>query len=308
MKQHKTLKLIMIIMVVSIVLSGCTGDKEGIVAEVDGHGITQEQFDKDFQVYKDLYERQLGEGALDQEGIDGKTMGESLEDSILQKLIMERLIQVDSETKGIETTDEELQQYIDEYKESIGGEESYQQFLESNNLSEEYFVDNMKKELLGKKHKEDFVGNLTVSDEDAMAYYDENRESLVEVNASHILLGTEEEALDIINRLNEGEDFAEVAKVESLDSISAVNGGNLGYFGKGQMIPEFEEVVFQLEEGEISEAVKTEVGYHVIKVQDRMESFEELQDKIVTMINEQAYYEYVQSLRDEATIINYLEQ
>ncbi len=295
----------MIIMMASVVLSGCSTDTEGLVAEVDGQPITQEEFDKDFQVYKDLYERQLGEGALEQEGIDGKTMGESLEESILEKLIMEKLIQDDNEEKGIEVTEEDLQVYIDEYKESIGGEESYQQFLQSNNLSEEYFVDNMRKELQGQKNKENFLGGVTVSEEEAMEYYETNGEDIVEINASHILLGSEEEALSVVARLDSGEDFAQLATAKSMDSVSAVNGGNLGYFGKGQMIPEFEEVAFQLEEGEISNVVKTEVGYHIIKVQDKKENFEELQDKIISLIKEQAYFEYVQSLREEATIESY---
>ena len=73
------------------------------------------------------------------------------------------------------------------------------------------------------------------------------------------------------------------------------------------MIPEFEEVAFQLEEGEISDVVKTEVGYHIIKLQDKRESFDDLEDKVISMIKEQAYFEYVQSLRDEATIKTYLD-
>ncbi len=301
------IRILMIAMIAAMVLSGCATQQEGIVAEVDGHEITQEEFDKDFQVYKDLYERQLGEGALDQEGIDGKTMGESLEESILEKLIMERLIQDDNEKKGIEFTEEDLQEYIDQYKESIGGEESYQQFLQSNDLSDEYFVDNMRKELRGSKHKEDFLSGVSIGDDEAREYYEENRDDLVEINASHILLGSEEEAENVLTRLDGGEEFSQLATTESLDSVSAVNGGNLGYFGKGQMIPEFEEVAFQLEEGEISDVVKTEVGYHIIKLQDKRESFDDLEDKVISMIKEQAYFEYVQSLRDEATIKTYLD-
>lgn len=301
------IRILMIAVIAAMVLSGCATQQEGIVAEVDGHEITQEEFDKDFQVYKDLYERQLGEGALDQEGIDGKTMGESLEESILEKLIMERLIQDDNEKKGIEFTEEDLQEYIDQYKESIGGEESYQQFLQSNDLSDEYFVDNMRKELRGSKHKEDFLSGVSIGDDEAREYYEENRDDLVEINASHILLGSEEEAENVMTRLDEGEDFSQLATTESLDSVSAVNGGNLGYFGKGQMIPEFEEVAFQLEEGEISDVVRTEVGYHIIKLQDKRESFDDLEDKVISMIKEQAYFEYVQSLRDEATIKTYLD-
>jgi foldase protein PrsA len=303
----RTIRFLLIAIMAAMVLSGCSSEKVGIVAQVDGKEITQEEFDKDFQVYKGLYERQLGEGALDQEGIDGKTMGESLEESILERLIMETLILEDNEAKGIEVTEEDLQEYIEDYKESIGGEESYQQFLQSNSLSDEYFVDNMMKELRGRKHKEDFLSGISISDDQVREFYDENKDNLVEINASHILLGSEEDALSIVERLDGGEDFAQLATTESLDSVSAVNGGNLGYFGKGQMIPEFEEVAFQLNEGEISDVVRTEVGFHIIKVQDKRESLEELKDKVNALIMEEEYYEYVQGLKNAATIKTYLD-
>lgn len=307
LKQNKVLKLMILITIVSMVLVGCTQEEEGIVAKVDGDTITQEEYDKEFQVYKEVYERQLGEDALEKEGIDGKTIGESLKESIIEILIMEKIIEVDSQKNDVDFTEEELQQYIIDYKESIGGEESYKQFLQSNNISEDYFLENMEKELLVEKHKKDYIGGVTVSEEQIKSYYETNSEDLIEINASHILLGSEEEALAVIKRLDSGENFADLAKAESLHSVSAVNGGSLGYFGKGMMIPEFEEVAFKLDEGEISNIVKTEVGYHIIKVQDKKESFEELKDKTTTVIKEQSYYEYIQSLRDEASVDIYLD-
>ncbi|HZH93606.1 MAG TPA: peptidylprolyl isomerase, partial [Tissierellaceae bacterium] len=148
---------------------------------------------------------------------------------------------------------------------------------------------------------------ISISDDQVREFYDENKDNLVEINASHILLGSEEDALSIVERLDGGEDFAQLATTESLDSVSAVNGGNLGYFGKGQMIPEFEEVAFQLNEGEISDVVRTEVGFHIIKVQDKRESLEELKDKVNALIMEEEYYEYVQGLKNAATIKTYLD-
>ncbi|GHA26729.1 peptidylprolyl isomerase [Devosia pacifica] len=92
-----------------------------------------------------------------------------------------------------------------------------------------------------------------------------------EVRARHILVETEEEAQAIIDELNNGADFAELAQERSLDPGSA-NGGDLGFFSRGMMVPEFEEAAFSLEEGEVSEPVQSQFGWHVIKLEETRES------------------------------------
>ncbi len=87
-----------------------------------------------------------------------------------------------------------------------------------------------------------------------------------QVWARHILVETEAEAKTIYNFLQQGSDFATFAKANSKDTGSAVNGGDLGWFGKGAMVPEFEEAAFKLKVGEISEPVKSQFGYHIIQV------------------------------------------
>ena len=86
---------------------------------------------------------------------------------------------------------------------------------------------------------------------------------------SHILVETEEEAINIIEQLNNGSDFAELARENSLDPGSAATGGDLGWFGRGMMVKEFEDVAFALEKGEVSDIVKTQFGYHIIKLIDK---------------------------------------
>ena len=88
------------------------------------------------------------------------------------------------------------------------------------------------------------------------------------VKASHILVKTEDKANWIYNELKKGKDFAKLAK-EYSDCPSKRNGGDLGFFGKGQMVKEFEDAAFSLKEGETSKPVKTEFGYHLIKVTGR---------------------------------------
>lgn len=93
--------------------------------------------------------------------------------------------------------------------------------------------------------------------------------AITEVNASHILVPTEKQAIEIRSQLLRGASFEELAKKYSKCPSGASNGGNLGFFGRGMMVPEFEQAAFALKVGEISQPVKTQFGYHIIKVIDK---------------------------------------
>ena len=114
------------------------------------------------------------------------------------------------------------------------------------------------------------ISSVTVSDKDAEDYYNQNKERFVSeesVNASHILVDSEEKALDILAKIKSGEVSFEDAARENSSCPSGQNGGSLGDFGRGQMVPEFDVAVFAMEVGEISDApVKTQFGYHLIKL------------------------------------------
>lgn len=112
-------------------------------------------------------------------------------------------------------------------------------------------------QLLRQKVKDAVIGELPRTDE--------------QVWARHILVETEEEAQDIYERLQNGEDFAEVAREVSKDTGSGAQGGDLGWFGKGAMVPEFENVVFDLEIGEISEPFQSQFGYHIVQILGRQD-------------------------------------
>lgn len=268
-KFKKSYLVLIFILALLMIFSACTKDTEGLVGSVNGQDITQEEFDSDFEVFKSLYERELGEDVLEQTGQDGVSLGESLKESIIEKLIMEKLIAEEAEKLKISISDEELKEAVEKSISDMGGQESFDEFLSNMNLTREFYESNLKKELLVQKHKEEFIGAITITDEDAQAFFDENKDASTIVRASHILVATEDEGKAILDRLNNGEDFATLATLESLDSVSAANGGDLDYFGKGKMIAEFEEVAFALEEGETSDLVKTEVGYHIIRVTEK---------------------------------------
>lgn len=304
-KFKKSYLVLIFILALLMIFSACTKDTEGLVGSVNGQDITQEEFDSDFEVFKSLYERELGEDVLEQTGQDGVSLGESLKESIIEKLIMEKLIAEEAEKLKISISDEELKEAVEKSISDMGGQESFDEFLSNMNLTREFYESNLKKELLVQKHKEEFIGAITITDEDAQAFFDENKDASTIVRASHILVATEDEGKGILDRLNNGEDFATLATLESLDSVSAANGGDLDYFGKGKMIAEFEEVAFALEEGETSDLVKTEVGYHIIRVTEKKDSFEELKGEILELLKETKYLESIQKLRDDAKVEKY---
>lgn len=126
--------------------------------------------------------------------------------------------------------------------------------------------------LIGQLLEKEIEMKSQITDEDIRNYYEKNKEdfsNVTQIKASHILVKTEEEAKRILDRLKKGEDFAEMAKKYSIDNGSAKNGGDLGYFSPGQMVPEFERAAARLKTGEVSGPVKTQFGYHIIKVTDK---------------------------------------
>jgi peptidyl-prolyl cis-trans isomerase C len=158
----------------------------------------------------------------------------------------------------------------------------------------------------------EFVKNeiaSTVTDEAVRARYDREIAGAPvsnEVRASHILVKTEEEAADVIKQLDEGASFVELAKEKSSDG-SAQNGGDLGFFGPGRMVPEFEKAAFALEVGAHSaEPVKSQFGYHVIKVTDKRPqqppAFEQVQSQVRSLLLREKYFSEIGALRKAATV------
>jgi peptidyl-prolyl cis-trans isomerase C len=126
-----------------------------------------------------------------------------------------------------------------------------------------------------------------------------------EVHARHILVESEDEAKAIEAELKKGADFAELAKTKSKDP-GASDGGDLGFFTKDQMVPEFATVAFTLEPGKVSDPVKTQFGWHVIKVEEKRNrkapDFEQVKPQIETYVMRKAQAEYVAKLREAAKV------
>lgn len=147
-------------------------------------------------------------------------------------------------------------------------------------------VEQLKKDVLKSIAVTKIIEDVRVGEEEAKEYYEQHKEDFntgESIRASHILVPTEEEAKTVIKLLNEGRPFEELAKDMST-CPSGANGGDLGLFGKGRMVKEFEDAAFNLQINEISDVVKTQFGYHVIKVTEKVENrvlpFEEVKDMI----------------------------
>lgn len=148
----------------------------------------------------------------------------------------------------------------------------------------------LKESLLANYAAEKVFASVSVTEAEAKAYYEENKaqfETGEAVNASHILVDTEEKALEILGKIKAGEMSFEEAAKEFSSCPSKENGGNLGDFGRGQMVPEFDTAVFEMTEGEISETpVKTQFGYHLIKLIKKTESSVAPYEQIAAEIKE----------------------
>ncbi|MBD3309859.1 hypothetical protein GF351_01425 [Candidatus Woesearchaeota archaeon] len=235
-------------------------------------------------------------------------------------LIPQMLLLQEAEAQGISLTDEELSQIdalIDQTVQGMGMtstdlEESLsQEGLALEDLEEAY----RNRLIIAKLFNETVLKDVEVTQSDIENYYDENMEQFnasEQVQASHILVESEEEALEVIDLLEQGEDFAYLATEYSI-CPSKEDGGNLGLFSRGQMMAEFEDAAFALEPGEISGVVKTQYGYHVIKVASkepaRQVPLDEVEDDIRDMLllsKQQAAAElYLDQLRSRAEITIY---
>ncbi|MFZ0608846.1 MAG: peptidylprolyl isomerase [Xanthobacteraceae bacterium] len=152
------------------------------------------------------------------------------------------------------------------------------------------------------------TGKAALTDDALHKVYDEAVKQLPpeeEVHARHILVPTEDEAKEIEAELKNGADFATLAKEKSKDP-GAADGGDLGYFTKDQMVPEFSAAAFKLDKGQISDPVHTQFGWHIIKVEDKRikptPTFDELKPQLENYVAHKAQAELVASLRKDATI------
>jgi peptidyl-prolyl cis-trans isomerase C len=255
-------------------LTGCKGKpgaeakKEGksgqTLAEVNGAVITTEEFKKELQNLPPVLKPMA-------ESLDGKKQ-------LIETMVIRELLLQEAQKAGVDKSQEVADKLADLKKQVV-----VQAYL---------------------KKKVDEQANI--SDADLQKYYDQNKEKFKsgeQVRASHILVKDEAEAKDILAQLKGGASFEELAKKKSVDAAAGAKGGDLGWFGKGTMLPEFEKAAFGLKEGELSGVIKTQFGYHVIKQTGKrpagIRPFAEVKDQIREELLPEKQQEVFKKLRDD---------
>lgn len=170
----------------------------------------------------------------------------------------------------------------------------------------------LKRDILIQAAVKKILDSVTVTEEEIKEFYNNNEDMFMtqeSVSAKHILVDSEEKAKDIKAKIEAGTSFEDAAK-EYSSCPSAAQGGDLGNFTRGRMVPEFEEASFALEIGKVSDPVKTQFGYHLIKVEEKMpaakKSFDEVKNSIkVNLLSQKQnnhYIEFVNNLKNDQKV------
>lgn len=288
---------IVVAVLVTLVVAGAggymIGDRTGrnaanmnekVVATVNGDKITQTQ----------LYDRMVNE-----------TGSKSMDD-----LIQEKLVDQEATKNNITVTAAEVDAEMTKIKANVGGEDAFKQALAQNNITEQQLKDY---QVFRLKVTKLITKDITVDDATLQKYFTDNMSQFDkrEVTARHILVATEDEAKAIKAELDKGTDFATLAKAKSTEPAAKESGGDLGTFGRGKMVPEFDKVVFNLKKGEISAPFQSSFGWHVAQVTDikgEAPTFDKVKADVKSayldsQVSEKAP-EYLTQLKDKAKIEN----
>ena len=249
-----------------------------------------------------------------------------MEKKVMDSLVEDLLLETEAEKSGVKASERDIDDAVEDVKKQNSlNDETLKDALKREGLTYEMYRAQIKRQI----EKSRMIGQqvrakVTVTDRDLIEYYERNKRLFLkdeEVNVSHILFLVPEkapdaevekirkQASDVLDAARRGKDFPELAKKYSQDA-SGKQGGALGFFKKGQLLPSFEGAAFSLKKGEISDVVRTEYGLHIIKVDDVKEAapepFESVKEKIRSTVTsemmEQRYKEWMEELKKSAVI------
>ncbi|NLI93913.1 MAG: peptidylprolyl isomerase [Peptococcaceae bacterium] len=257
MKKITSLLLVFLLLAIA---NGCA-KKEDFAIKVNDKVIPMTAYNQKLNAIKTYLEKQ----GIDFNSDQGKATLESVKNDVMEGLIGNELINQEIAKNKWDLKDPEVTKQVENLKNQIP-DKDYQKWLDQQAMTDQEVVNYF-------AFTTNIGKDVQVTDQDVKQYFDSNYSKYggqeEQVKAKHILVATEQEALDIIKQLKAGKDFSELAKEKSTDTGSKSSGGDLGYFSRGQMVPPFEEAAFSQKVGQFSDKpVKTDFGYHVILVED----------------------------------------
>lgn len=318
--------LLIVLTLITLALPAYAGESQSAeqkVAVVNGTVINQAEFDNEMNRFLERLQR-TGRFPNDLER-------SQIKKRVLENLIARELLYQESQKKGVKVDQKEIEAQLTALKGRFPSEVEFKKALSTMNLTEAELRFQFERDLAIRKLFDDQIGGKSVvSEKESRAYYDSNLESFKkseQVRASHILIkvdpGADEakkaEARTKIEslqaKLKNGEDFGALAK-EYSEGPSGPKGGDLGFFGRGQMVKPFEETAFTMKPGQVSGMVETRFGYHLIMVIERTPestlSYEEVKDRLEQYLKQQKAQEtiaaYVETLKGKAKIERFVKE
>lgn len=242
---------------------------------------------------------------------------DEINNDVLSFIIDNEVAYQDAQKQNLKIEDSEVNEKFDQLKDALNTNPLYKEKLEKAGVTEDFLKEQIKKDLVVAKYKENFIKDIKISDKEMEAYYNNHKDqfNVEEVKASQILISTldkdnkevskeekeklKEKAQSVLDKIKNNEDFANLAKEYSDDKNSGKDGGDLGYFAKSDKNVEFTKAVFKLDTNQVSNLIETPYGYHIVKVTDKRpvtKSFEDSKDDIKAKILNEKYTKHIDSL------------
>ena len=303
-------KLLALLGAAAVAFAAC-GDAEitaSAAATVDGEKITVDEVQRELERFEETGQFE----ALTAEEEPDKVRRQ-FQQGYLSQIIRRRIMRPLAEERGVEVGQAEVDEALEAIEADFPSEEEFEAALDQQGLSSGQLPELVRDQLTEEALREDIAAEIEPSEDDLQSFYDENIDRYDQTKASHILLSKRAQAESVASELqdakaNEIEElFAEQARKLSEDAGSGKKGGDLGYFGAGQLVPEFEEAAAQLEIGEVSDPVQSEFGFHIIRLTDqRLQPFEEVRDQIAQELSgaeaEDAFQELIVQAYEDADV------
>jgi parvulin-like peptidyl-prolyl isomerase len=284
-------RLVVTLCALTLVVSSACGDLfSPAAAVVDGDKITTDEVEKAFDQFSSS--DQFAQLAAQQ---DPKLIQRQFEQFYLTRLVRRAVLTPRAADLGVTITDEVVDERIERIKDRYPTEEEFEAALSGQGLDLEQLQDFVSDRMLETRLRDEIIADAAPTEEEVRAYYDDNIELYGETRVSHILVEEPDLARQISNELQAAPAkrptrlFSSLARRHSTDRQTKAEGGDLGYFTSGVYPGAFEDAVAEMEPGDISDPVRTPLGYHVIYVTDRRTMpYEEVRDGIAALIGSPA--------------------